>query len=50
MKIEKIKLGPDEILKIGRKIYGWCDGCDSLVRLNKPIFGDMHSCKLEDDD
>lgn len=31
------------------KIYGWCEGCDSLVRVNKPILRSIHVCAGNDE-
>jgi len=33
-----------ELLVVGGKIYALCGDCDSLVRINKPLFGSMHIC------
>lgn len=29
----------------GSKVYAICDGCRSLVRVNKPMLGSLHLCK-----
>jgi hypothetical protein len=34
---------------VGSKIYCRCEECGSLVRINKPIFGDLHLCLTEEE-
>lgn len=36
---------PVKILVAGSKLYTSCPRCKRLVRLNKPILGDLHVCK-----
>ena len=38
------KLVHGELVVIGKKLYGRCPRCAQIVRLNKPIIGDLHVC------
>jgi hypothetical protein len=38
------QLGENKLVTIGKAQYGICAGCDSIVRLNKPLIGDLHIC------
>lgn len=33
-----------EVFVVGRKVYGWCQFCDSIIRVNKPLVGGWHLC------
>lgn len=33
-----------EIIVIDNKLYGICNKCNRLVRINKPIIGSLHLC------
>ena len=35
---------PKGLFKVGNKLYGVCQACGSIVRIDKPIFGDLHLC------
>jgi len=32
------------LFKVGSKLYGVCNECSSLVRIDKPIIGSLHIC------
>ena len=34
---------------VGNQLLAVCDYCDKLVRLNKPILGDLHFCLTEEE-
>ena len=44
--LSKLKIG--HIYHIGNGIYGVCAECNSLVKLNKWIFGGIHLCRSQD--
>lgn len=47
MKVDPVLQGTlelGEVLVIGKRIYGRCAGCDSIVQVNKRILGAMHFC------
>ncbi len=33
-----------EIVETGGKLYGVCQQCGGIVRVNKPFLGDLHLC------
>jgi hypothetical protein len=33
-----------EVLNVNGKLYGLCNACFRVVRVNKPFFGSMHRC------
>jgi hypothetical protein len=33
-----------EVVAVGTKLYAMCRECRSVVRINKPIIGDIHIC------
>ena len=33
----------------GNKLYAICPMCQALVRVNKPILGDLHFCLTEEE-
>lgn len=35
---------PEGYFSIGRKIYTQCEVCEGIIRVNKPILGDLHIC------
>jgi len=36
---------PDGLVWIaGKKMYAVCVNCDRIVRVNKPLLGDLHVC------
>jgi hypothetical protein len=36
---------PKGLFVVGHKLFGVCQKCGSIVRLDKPIFGSYHLCK-----
>ena len=32
------------VIIVGGKIYARCSACGKIVRINKPIIGDIHVC------
>ena len=40
-----LDLKEGRIVEVMNKHYVRCDGCDSIVRVDKPIFGDLHFCE-----
>jgi hypothetical protein len=38
-----------EIVQVGHGLYRRCPVCGSVVRINKPILGDLHFCAKADD-
>ena len=41
---EKITLNPGEIVNVSGKLYACCPRCAKIVRINRPIIGDLHVC------
>lgn len=41
---EKIEMETNKKYFINGKIYGLCANCKKIVRLDKPLFGDLHLC------
>lgn len=37
-------LKPGKVLVVGKKAYAVCPRCRKIVRINKPLFGDLHLC------
>ena len=40
----RVDLKPGKVMVIGRKAYVACPLCRSIVRINKPLIGDLHIC------
>jgi hypothetical protein len=38
-----------EVVLVGRWLYRRCQTCGSIVRLNKPIIGDLHFCLTDEE-
>ena len=38
----------DPIMWQKGKAYLWCPDCGKLVQLNKPMFGSLHICNVEE--
>ena len=38
-----------EVVEVIGKHYSRCFDCDSIVRVDKPIFGSFHICKNNDE-
>lgn len=34
-----------KLVVIGGKTYGFCKDCQSVIRMDKPVFGSLHICK-----
>lgn len=47
---ELTALANGKIVDIGGKRYGMCRDCRKVVRLNKPLLGDLHLCLEEEPD
>jgi len=45
MKEGEMKWNGLEIIIAGHKLYVICPVCNELVRINKPLLGDIHICK-----
>lgn len=43
-KNQKIALTNGEPVTIGSKVYALCMNCKRIIRVNKPITGDIHIC------
>ena len=41
-----VELGKGRIVEVMGKHYARCMDCDSIVRVDKPIFGDIHLCEV----
>lgn len=41
----RVEVRPGEIFRSGGKLYGICGRCYGVVRLDKPIVGDLHFCR-----
>lgn len=37
-------MNKDNYIIVGNKIYLTCAGCGKLVRVNKPLLGELHIC------
>jgi hypothetical protein len=37
-----------EVRRVGDKLYSKCPECKQIVRVDKPIFGDLHICVLDE--
>lgn len=35
-----------DMIRVGNKLYGVCDTCQTLVQLNKRIFKSLHICDV----
>ena len=42
-----MNLKDGEIIKVGNKLFGRCARCKKIVRINKPLIGDLHICEEE---
>lgn len=42
---ESMKIRPGEIVRVGNKLYGVCNDCHGIIRIDKPIFGSLHICE-----
>lgn len=41
---------PKGLFTANGKLYGMCARCGSIVRMDKPIFGDIHFCLTEEEE
>jgi hypothetical protein len=39
----------ENIKFVNGKLYGVCDNCGEIVRINKPIIGSLHLCRSEEE-
>jgi hypothetical protein len=44
-----VNLKPGRIMAVNGKLYGRCPDCDSIVRMDKWLFGALHFCLDEDE-
>jgi hypothetical protein len=44
-KTDSQRLQEGEFVTINGKLYGVCDRCGCIVRIDKPILGALHICK-----
>lgn len=44
------RLRTGETLRFGPRHYGLCSRCGKLIRLNKPIIGSMHFCRVDEEE
>lgn len=40
----KERLDSGEFAVVGKGLYGCCEGCGKVIRINKPIIGSLHIC------
>jgi hypothetical protein len=43
---EKRHIAKGQAFVRGSKVYAVCPSCHRLVRLNKPVFGSLHTCDV----
>jgi hypothetical protein len=41
---EVVKLEPGEVVQIGKGIYMRCAICNTMIKVNKFLFGSTHAC------
>jgi hypothetical protein len=44
-----VNLKPGQIVAANGKLYGRCPDCDSIVRMDKWLFGALHFCLDEEE-
>ena len=42
-------MSKDRLILAGSGIYTRCEWCETLVRLNKPLFGSLHFCLTDEE-
>lgn len=42
--IDLSELRKGKILRVGNGLYGMCTDCESIIKINKFIFGSLHVC------
>ncbi len=35
---------PNGCFRVGNNLFGKCEACSNIVRINKPVFGSLHLC------
>lgn len=49
MATEHERLMRGEIVVVGGKMYRRCSMCGTVVRINKPLVGDLHLCLTDEE-
>jgi len=44
---EMERLNRGERVLVGHRVLAKCPACDKIIRVNKPIIGDLHLCSEE---
>jgi len=41
---DRLRVEPGEVFIVGEKLFCVCGDCLRVVRVNKPVVGDLHLC------